>query len=314
MPASSSSRRDAAPLLHLARQGARHDGAHPARWRRAPASSRSWVEKAEDVQGRARARRDRRSRRPSTGCPTPASSSRRRSTTSPRRRPSGRRPRGRVGRTPIIPRSVWCAPQLAAAAGNAGKRSDTSSGTRYEMCLTPPDLALPRAGRPRVPAHPPSSSEECCGVGEGGVSVIRVSESRDEARPAEPDRCKSLSDGVASGRTIDASRPRRWCRHCPGRASARDEVAGVAQPVEHLFCKQEVRGSIPLASSKATAESGARSYDERNRKQKLAEGCPSGQREQAVNLPALRLRWFKSNTLHQRRSGNTSKGIERSRE
>jgi hypothetical protein len=43
--------------------------------------------------------------------------------------------------------------------------------------------------------------------------------------------------------------------------------AGVAQPAEHLFCKQVVRGSSPLASS-------------------CSEGCPSGQREQAVNLPA----------------------------
>ena len=46
-------------------------------------------------------------------------------------------------------------------------------------------------------------------------------------------------------------------------------LAGVAQLVEHLFCKQVVRGSSPLASS----------ID--------LEGCPSGQREQAVNLPAF---------------------------
>ena len=46
--------------------------------------------------------------------------------------------------------------------------------------------------------------------------------------------------------------------------------AGVAQLVEHLFCKQVVRGSSPRASSV--------SY--------LSESCPSGQREQAVNLPA----------------------------
>ena len=46
--------------------------------------------------------------------------------------------------------------------------------------------------------------------------------------------------------------------------------AGVAQLVEHLFCKQVVRGSSPRASSGST----------------LSESCPSGQREQAVNLPA----------------------------
>ena len=48
--------------------------------------------------------------------------------------------------------------------------------------------------------------------------------------------------------------------------------AGVAQLVEHLFCKQVVGGSSPPASSKFSAV--------------VSEGCPSGQREQAVNLPA----------------------------
>jgi hypothetical protein len=47
-------------------------------------------------------------------------------------------------------------------------------------------------------------------------------------------------------------------------------LAGVAQLVEHLLCKQVVGGSSPPASSTAF----------------LSEGCPSGQREQAVNLPA----------------------------
>ena len=47
--------------------------------------------------------------------------------------------------------------------------------------------------------------------------------------------------------------------------------AGVAQLVEHLFCKQVVRGSSPRASSVS----------------KSSESCPSGQREQAVNLPVM---------------------------
>ena len=50
--------------------------------------------------------------------------------------------------------------------------------------------------------------------------------------------------------------------------------AGVAQSVEHLFCKQAVSGSSPLASSSAGIV------------RIVSEGCPSGQREQAVNLPA----------------------------
>src|SRR5688500_6291631 len=50
--------------------------------------------------------------------------------------------------------------------------------------------------------------------------------------------------------------------------------ADVAQPVEHLFCKQAVSGSSPLVSSVRRDLSDS------------LEGCPSGQREQAVNLPA----------------------------
>ena len=57
--------------------------------------------------------------------------------------------------------------------------------------------------------------------------------------------------------------------------------AGVAQLVEHLFCKQVVRGSIPRASS-AVQPGGLVSVVS-----KVSESCPSGQREQAVNLPAL---------------------------
>ena len=53
--------------------------------------------------------------------------------------------------------------------------------------------------------------------------------------------------------------------------------AGVAQLVEHLFCKQVVRGSSPRASS-----TGGRSLAAAT----PSESCPSGQREQAVNLPA----------------------------
>jgi hypothetical protein len=64
---------------------------------------------------------------------------------------------------------------------------------------------------------------------------------------------------------------------------SRVRFAGVAQLVEHRFCKPKVRGSSPLASSEAglfaKRAPGARSFD-------FLEGCPSGQREQAVNLPA----------------------------
>jgi hypothetical protein len=70
--------------------------------------------------------------------------------------------------------------------------------------------------------------------------------------------------------------------------------ADVAQSVELLFCKQEVRGSSPLVSSDALRPGLRRSsqpvsgagpaFDVAS---DISEGCPSGQWEQAVNLPAF---------------------------
>jgi hypothetical protein len=67
-------------------------------------------------------------------------------------------------------------------------------------------------------------------------------------------------------------------RPLPGSALVACGLAGVAQLVEHLFCKQVVRGSSPLASSGR----GTHAF----LPVQISEGCPSGQREQAVNLPA----------------------------
>ena len=118
----------------------------------------------------------------------------------------------------------------------------------------------------------------------------------------------------------------------PGGGRVRLGFAGVAQLVEHLFCKQVVRGSSPLASSavgprvmasgshargfrvlasfplrsgahvlqhaplrssgkpRQNAELRARVIGQRQlgttRFEYSSESCPSGQREQAVNLPA----------------------------
>lgn len=69
--------------------------------------------------------------------------------------------------------------------------------------------------------------------------------------------------------------------------------AGVAQLVEHRFCKPEVRGSSPLASSglafglRSRDVDGARIVTNEDESLQNQVGCPSGQREQAVNLPAL---------------------------
>ncbi len=85
-----------------------------------------------------------------------------------------------------------------------------------------------------------------------------------------PQGCHTLSPlGERCGLRV-SSAGRHVARGRNDRDRARS-FAGVAQLVEHLFCKQVVRGSSPLASSIVPH---------------LSEGCPSGQREQAVNLPA----------------------------
>ena len=71
----------------------------------------------------------------------------------------------------------------------------------------------------------------------------------------------------------------------PGAAGGVRAFAGVAQLVEHLFCKQVVSGSIPLASSSKDLASFSPQVSSVSRSEN-SEGCPSGQREQAVNLPA----------------------------
>ena len=87
-----------------------------------------------------------------------------------------------------------------------------------------------------------------------------------------------------------------------GRRSLGDSVrlapvtVGVAQLVEHRFCKPKVRGSSPLASSPEARRTIARAHGVGRRYSRtigetvkslvFSEGCPSGQREQAVNLPA----------------------------
>jgi hypothetical protein len=86
----------------------------------------------------------------------------------------------------------------------------------------------------------------------------------------------------------------------PG-ASAVVCFAGVAQLVEHLFCKQVVAGSSPTASSAVGPRVMSSGSDARGFRvlasfslarpaslttRETSESCPSGQREQAVNLPA----------------------------
>ena len=65
--------------------------------------------------------------------------------------------------------------------------------------------------------------------------------------------------------------------------------------VEHLFCKQVVVGSIPVASSDRCSLKLPMRLENYN----IPEGCPSGQREQTVNLPAMPT-LVRIHTLHSR--------------
>jgi hypothetical protein len=110
-------------------------------------------------------------------------------------------------------------------------------------------------------------------------------------------------------------KPARGAEICAG-SGRFDAHVGVAQLVEHRFCKPKVRGSSPLASSKRALQAAARTHlvgrrcsrtictfrasflavgcslrpknalSVRAERVSFSEGCPSGQREQAVNLPA----------------------------
>ena len=110
--------------------------------------------------------------------------------------------------------------------------------------------------------------------------------------PREMEPPKSQARSSSSQLYMQASQqslltPRATPGVNPGAAGGVRAFAGVAQLVEHLFCKQVVSGSIPLASSKEDLASVSTSVSSESvLLAETSEGCPSGQREQAVNLPA----------------------------
>jgi hypothetical protein len=133
---------------------------------------------------------------------------------------------------------------------------------RYELCLT---VLGPGATRPRftsspIPAFPvPKKTGGCT----GGVPLFF-------GRKGLVTFCARPSDLPMHDRRLALSSQAQATR-VSRQAGVRACSAGVAQLVEHLFCKQVVGGSSPPASSVCVL---------------ISEGCPSGQREQAVNLPA----------------------------
>jgi hypothetical protein len=109
-----------------------------------------------------------------------------------------------------------------------------------------------------------------------------------------PDRPTSCLTASMARRTSTALLRPRWCtrpsdrgaRALPtmGRATEAEGTSPCwrSSMAEHLFCKQAVKGSNPLASSQEPIADAARTQREYAM---VSEGCPSGQREQTVNLP-----------------------------
>ena len=95
-------------------------------------------------------------------------------------------------------------------------------------------------------------------------------------RAAAPGGISPVNDS-ADGTLTRPGAERIHCR--PRAALGVHDSAGVAQPVEHLTCNQEVAGSSPTASS-------PKSPLHHHILQTPPEGFPSGQREQTVNLPS----------------------------
>ena len=189
------------------------------------------------------------------------------------------------------------------------------------MCLTPPGPGATHArslGSPSVfPSYPLLRGHDGIRVG----CLFHFELWVDAARPARPD-LKEAAEGAAAGRTretvgaqtqvrskgggISPQSPRSrtnpnmtWSESSPAPhavQAARARRAGVAQSVEHLFCKQVVRGSSPLASSGPRPQLAARGK-ERTKGSTLG-GLPEWPKGAGCKPAGVSLRWFESNTLH----------------
>ena len=167
----------------------------------------------------------------------------------------------------------------------------------HEICLTPLEPGATRARFSSVPAQnlpdqPNSGPEEGWGApferpsarsvlhGAPAAENIDLYSSSNEPRKSQA-RSSSSQLLMQASQQVSLLTPRPII---PGKAGSVCALAGVAQLVEHLFCKQVVSGSIPLASSAAVLS--VSSLTSSVSLTENSEGCPSGQREQAVNLPA----------------------------
>ena len=162
------------------------------------------------------------------------------------------------------------------------------------MCLTPPGPGATHARSSRVPA----AREFVRSGGETGGVPFRQFCSGER-------RCEVRLKGpvTRAPRQTPEARSRRLAVH-RARGGSRFDPAGVAQPVEHLFCKQAVRGSSPLASSSWSGRLHPRFGPHfANRKQKEGirlkfGGLPEWPKGAGCKPAGASLRWFESITLH----------------
>ena len=166
---------------------------------------------------------------------------------------------------------------------------DTPRTWRYQSAV----LLGPR---PNLPDQPNSGPEEGWGApferrsarsvlhGAPAAETLTSTLSSNEPRKSQA-RSSSSQLLMQASQQVSLLAPSANPGFIPGAAVGVRAFAGVAQLVEHLFCKQVVSGSIPLASSSKDLASFSPQVSSVSRSEN-SEGCPSGQREEAVNLPA----------------------------
>ena len=159
------------------------------------------------------------------------------------------------------------------------------------MCLTPPGPGATTRVRPgSLPARH-NAEPKRPGVAWGGVLPFSPSGGSGDsgANKSNPlTDSKAPDNDQGQGRDGNSSHTSAAQDLCVG-----VEHAGVAQSVEHLFCKQAARGSSPLASSTTTKGNGRK-----ERAFKVFGGLPEWPMGAGCKPAGLCLRWFESNTLH----------------
>jgi hypothetical protein len=134
-----------------------------------------------------------------------------------------------------------------------------------------------------------SRISECPSKGKAVADVPKQAEPGQGIGPFRTSACSLASVGLVV-KQLGSNRRSNAFRASSGSCSSirSRTFVGVAQPVELQFCKLEVRGSSPLASSAPASrfELACKLEEATSSIYPISEGCPSGQWERAVNPPA----------------------------